>query len=121
MTEDLQAYKSLRRSGIDELVAERQLAVAEKKELEAKVAKLSAKIMGLMIKAGVDKVQVGEYPVAVVSDATYSKFDKKGFLHYLVERGVAPKLLTAAEEKFTTVEQKKPHLRVGVAHGGAEE
>lgn len=117
MSEDLQAYKSLRRAGIDELVVERQEAVAAKKELEGTIAKLSAKIMGLMIKAGVDKAQVGIYPVVVVSDATYTKFDKQGFLHYLVEKGVAPKLLQAAEAKYTLTEQKRPHLRVGTAHG----
>lgn len=113
--------KAIRKAGIEKLVAERQEAHFSIKELQARVDKLSSQILGLMLKFDVAKLQVGEFPVAAVTDGTYTKFDYEGFKRYLIEARVSPKLVAKAEAKFRTQEPKKPFIRIGVGAGGSEE
>lgn len=116
--QDPAAIKAIRKAGVEKLVAERQEAHFAKKEMEARIGKLSSQILSLMVKFGVSKLQVGEFPVAAVTDGTYTKFDYDGFKAYLIESRVDPKLIAKAEGKFKTDHQKKPYLTVGHGAGG---
>jgi hypothetical protein len=113
---DLVQYQKLRKAGIEDMVQERQELHGKVKEYQGRIQQISAKIMGVMLKLDITKAQVGSYPVAVVTDSTYSKFDREGFMNFLVEKGVDPKLLQRAKDRFTVVETKRPYLRVGGGH-----
>lgn len=115
---DPASVKAIRKAGIEKLVAERQETHFSIKELEAKKGKLSAQIMGLMMKFDIAKLQVGEFPVALVTDGKQTKFDRDGFINYLIESGVDPKLISKAKGKFLTEEPKKPFITI---RGGGDE
>jgi len=47
-TDEIVAQRNLKRAGVDRMVTQRQALAEDKKILEAKIRKLSAKIMGAM-------------------------------------------------------------------------
>lgn len=120
MTEDLMAFKKLRKAGFETLVAERMELYVQRKRLDLDIQERSAKIAKLMVVNAVDKAQAGPYVVNLVSDASYEKFDRDSFLRDLVEHGVSAKLLQSAVERHTEKLTKKPFLKIS-GGGDADE
>lgn len=119
MTEDLMAFKKLRKAGFEALVAERQELFVQRKRLDLDIQERSAKIAKLMVVNAVEKAQAGSYLVSLVSDATYEKFDRDAFLRDLVEQGVSAKMLQKAVERHTEQLTKRPFLKI--SGGGSDE
>lgn len=103
---------------MDDLIVSRQEKVAEKKILEAEIAKLSSQIARAMITKDIYEYKVAGYSAALITDATYTKFDMEKMKRYLVEHKVPAKVIANAVKHATETDTKKPHVRIS---GGPEE